>query len=290
MLTIYTQILGGIIAVWLIGILFERYFFKETPTYDKITYSNGMAGIALAILSEFFEPGDYVLYVYSAAFVIFIRQRIYNIRETKELNKNKNKKHKLISKRAKIYIFIIILISALFGMKNLKYIYDFGRGTPKISNNGLFLKCDRTGAGDSNHYIVLNKNLFGKYNKLFSITLNNEFVTIWESEKFQISNDKTKYIASEQDIWEHWSLGVQSDITTTYSLNRNDLKLEETRRDNLEKDYRYMDKSKYYSCSVFKDNFFSILKTSLENENLFNKKNKKQEKKLQKEREDKNKI
>lgn len=195
--------------------------------------------------------------------------------------------------KIKVLFSIIFLVAAFLGVKNLKYLYDFGKEIPKISKNGLFLKCNNPNSTyPQTHYIVLNNNLLGEYNKLFSISMFDSGVSIWESEKFKVSDDKSEYIASTRKEIEHRykEIGVISDKTTTYSIDRQDLSIVRTIRDNLENDYRWNTSTEYYRCNVTKDDFFNNLKIGLNNGKKHLNEKEKQEKILQKERENKNKI
>lgn len=191
--------------------------------------------------------------------------------------------------RIKIYLFIIFLTVAFFGVKNLKYLYDFGKETPRISKSGLFLKCNERNTNYQNtRYIVLNKNLLGEYNKLFSIKITESYVLIWESEEFKISDDRSEYIASARD-----RSGYKSNyITISFSLNRNNFQLVKTRKDHLPRnsDYRWASSSEFYTCNITKDDVFNNLKIGLINAKKFNIEKEKQKKKLQEETESKTKI
>jgi len=80
---------GGLVPIWLIGLLCGRLFFKDTETVKKINYSTGVSYIISLVLSGFgnmnggglesFSP-FYFEYLLSAIFVILIRQTIHKVR------------------------------------------------------------------------------------------------------------------------------------------------------------------------------------------------------------------
>lgn len=89
MASIMAVAIGGMIPIWLIGLLCGRLFFKNIETSKKINYSTLVAYFIGIILSGFgamdgggmeaFSP-FYVEYLISTIFVILIRQGILKVR------------------------------------------------------------------------------------------------------------------------------------------------------------------------------------------------------------------
>ena len=158
--------------------------------------------------------------------------------------------------RTKIWLFSFFLIAIFFGVKNIKYVYDFGREFPKISNNGLFLKCvNPNNDYDNKKLFFITKNIFGKYNNFFVIT---EGMNVWKSENFTTSDDKKEYIASSTESQKE-SYKYDRRLTFTYSINRQNLQVIYTIKDILETDRRWRLRE-YYSCEVRNDDFHKELK------------------------------
>ena len=188
--------------------------------------------------------------------------------------------------RTKIWLFLIFLIAIFFGVKEIKYVYDFGREFPKISKNGLFLKCIRA---NTDYYdkklFFMTKNIFGKYNNFFVIEENME---VWKSEDFTTSDDKKEYLASFSEFQDRtWKYDMKS-TTTTYSINRKNLRVTYIHTDNLETDGYWKNRREFYSCEIRNDDFHKELKNyrKVYKKRLFEEKEKR--KRLNEETEDNN--
>tara|TARA_B100001093_G_scaffold515189_1_gene590961 strand:- start:1599 stop:1865 length:267 start_codon:yes stop_codon:yes gene_type:complete len=77
---------GGMVPIWLVGLLVGRFIFKNMETSKKINYSTLVAYIVAVILSGFgnMDGGAYspqfLTYFLSSVLVIAIRQLIFRIR------------------------------------------------------------------------------------------------------------------------------------------------------------------------------------------------------------------
>ena len=160
--------------------------------------------------------------------------------------------------RTKIWLFLVFLIAIFFGVKEIKYVYDFGREFPKISKNGLFLKCvNPNNDYDNKKLFFMTKNIFGKYNNFFVIE---EHMGVWKSEDFTTSDDKKEYIASSTESRKPTYLLDRKLITTTYSINRQNLKVIYKYTDELETDANWKSRGESYSCEVRNDDFHEEVK------------------------------
>ena len=131
----------------------------------------------------------------------------------------------------------------------------------------------------------MTKNIFGKYNNFFVIEENME---VWKSEDFTTSDDKKEYLASFSEFQDRtWKYDMKS-TTTTYSINRKNLRVTYIHTDNLETDGYWKNRREFYSCKIRNDDFHKELKNyrKVYKKRLFEEKEKR--KRLNEETEDNN--